>query len=136
MSQRFTDQTVVITGACRGIGAGIAERFAREGANLVLASNDLERVTETAERIAAEHGAQTLPLAIDVTDEAQVVQMYEAAQARFGRIDVSIQNAGIITIDHFDSMPRADFDCRSTPPASGSAAGKPRATWSSKAAGG
>jgi meso-butanediol dehydrogenase/(S,S)-butanediol dehydrogenase/diacetyl reductase len=110
MSQRFTDQTVVITGACRGIGAGIAERFAREGANLVLASNDLERVTETAERIAAEHGAQTLSLAIDVTDEAQVVQMYEAAQARFGRIDVSIQNAGIITIDHFDSMPRADFD--------------------------
>ena len=110
MSQRFTDKTVVITGACRGIGAGIAERFAREGANLVMASNDLERVTATAERIAAEHGAQTLPLAIDVTDEAQVVQMYEAAQARFGSIDVSIQNAGIITIEHFDRMPRADFD--------------------------
>ena len=110
MSQRFTDKTVVITGACRGIGAGIAERFAREGANLVMASNDLERVTATAARIAAEHGARTLPLAIDVTDEAQVVQMYEAAQARFGSIDVSIQNAGIITIEHFDRMPRADFD--------------------------
>lgn len=110
MSQRFTDKTVVITGACRGIGAGIAERFAREGANLVMASNDLERVTATAARIAAEHGAQTLPLAIDVTDEAQVVHMYEAAQARFGSIDVSIQNAGIITIEHFDRMPRADFD--------------------------
>jgi meso-butanediol dehydrogenase/(S,S)-butanediol dehydrogenase/diacetyl reductase len=110
MSQRFTDKTVVITGACRGIGAGIAERFAREGANLVMASNDLERVTATAARIAAEHGAQTLPLAIDVTDEAQVVRMYETAQARFGSIDVSIQNAGIITIEHFDRMPRADFD--------------------------
>jgi meso-butanediol dehydrogenase/(S,S)-butanediol dehydrogenase/diacetyl reductase len=110
MSQRFTDKTVVITGACRGIGAGIAERFAREGANLVMASNDLERVTATAARIAAEHGAQTLALAVDVTDEAQVVRMYEAAQARFGRIDVSIQNAGIITIEHFDRMPRADFD--------------------------
>jgi NAD(P)-dependent dehydrogenase (short-subunit alcohol dehydrogenase family) len=40
---RFSGKTVVVTGACRGIGAGIAERFAQEGANLVLASNDLER---------------------------------------------------------------------------------------------
>ena len=110
MSQRFSGKTVVITGACRGIGAGIAERFAREGANLVMASNDLERVTATAQQIAAQYDAQTLPLAIDVTDEAQVIKMYEAAQARFGSIDVSVQNAGIITIDHFDSMPRADFD--------------------------
>lgn len=110
MSQRFTGKTVVITGACRGIGAGIAERFAREGANLVLASNDLARVTATAERIAAEHDAPVLALAIDVTDEAQVVQMYQSAHERFGSVDVSVQNAGIITIDHFDSMPRADFD--------------------------
>ncbi|WP_213875823.1 SDR family oxidoreductase [Pseudomonas sp. dw_358] len=110
MSQRFTAKTVVITGACRGIGAGIAERFAREGANVVLVSNDLERVTATAARIAQAHGAPTLALAVDVTDEAQVVEMYKAAFERFGRIDVSVQNAGIITIDHFDSMPRGDFD--------------------------
>ena len=56
MSQRFSGKTIVITGACRGIGAGIAERFAQEGANLVLASNDLERVTFTADQLAREIG--------------------------------------------------------------------------------
>ena len=110
MSLRFAGKTVVITGACRGIGAGIAERFAQEGANLVMASNDLERLSATAQNIAAQYGVQPLVLAVDVTDEAQVVQLYEAAHSRFGSIDVSVQNAGIITIDHFDSMPRADFD--------------------------
>ncbi|WP_407315995.1 SDR family oxidoreductase [Pseudomonas sp. nanlin1] len=110
MSQRFTGKTLVITGACRGIGAGIAERFAQEGANLVLVSNDAARLAATAEQIANRHGVQTLTRAVDVTDEAQVIELYAAAFERFGSIDVSVQNAGIITIDHFDSMPRADFD--------------------------
>ncbi len=46
MQRDFHNKTVVITGACRGIGAGIAERFARDGANLVMVSN-AERVHET-----------------------------------------------------------------------------------------
>ncbi|NVL43487.1 SDR family NAD(P)-dependent oxidoreductase, partial [Pseudomonas syringae pv. actinidiae] len=101
---------VVITGACRGIGAGIAERFAQEGANLVLASNDLERVTFTSEQLASEYSVNSLALGIDVTDEADIQRLYQSAHERFGSIDVSVQNAGIITIDHCESMPRADFD--------------------------
>lgn len=50
MQRDFQNKTVVITGACRGIGAGIAERFARDGANLVMVSN-AERVHETAETL-------------------------------------------------------------------------------------
>ncbi|EPM80679.1 short chain dehydrogenase/reductase family oxidoreductase, partial [Pseudomonas syringae pv. actinidiae ICMP 18804] len=65
MYQRFSGKTVVITGACRGIGAGIAERFAQEGANLVLASNDLERVTFTSEQLASEYSVNSLALGID-----------------------------------------------------------------------
>lgn len=110
MSKRFIGKTVVITGACRGIGAGIAERFAQEGAHLVMASNDLARVTQTAERLAAEYSVNALPLAVDVTDEADIEQLYRLGFERFGSIDVSVQNAGIITIEHFDKMPRADFD--------------------------
>jgi NAD(P)-dependent dehydrogenase (short-subunit alcohol dehydrogenase family) len=110
MSKRFLDKTVVITGACRGIGAGIAERFAQEGAHLVMASNDLARVTQTAERLAAEYSVSVLPLAVDVTDEADIERLYRLGFERFGSIDVSVQNAGIITIEHFDKMPRADFD--------------------------
>ncbi|QZQ48589.1 SDR family oxidoreductase [Erwinia persicina] len=109
MNRDFSGKTVVITGACRGIGAGIAERFARDGANLVMVSND-ERVLATADRIKAMWGSEVLALQVDVTDEAQVQAMYREAAARFGRIDVSIQNAGVITIDTFDKMPKADFD--------------------------
>jgi NAD(P)-dependent dehydrogenase (short-subunit alcohol dehydrogenase family) len=107
--KRFEQKTVVITGACRGIGEGIARRFAREGANLVMVSN-AGRIHETAQAIGEESGAEILPLEIDVTDEAQVAALYHQAAERFGRIDVSVQNAGIITIDTFDRMPKADFE--------------------------
>ncbi|STV83994.1 3-oxoacyl-ACP reductase [Klebsiella pneumoniae] len=93
MQRDFQNKTVVITGACRGIGAGIAERFARDGANLVMVSN-AERVHETAETLRQRYQADILSLQVDVTDEAQVQGLYEQAAARFGTIDVSIQNAG------------------------------------------
>lgn len=109
MQRNFHNKTVVITGACRGIGAGIAERFARDGANLVMVSN-AERVHETAETLRQRYQADILSLQVDVTDEAQVQSLYEQAAARFDTIDVSIQNAGVITIDYYDRMPKADFE--------------------------
>lgn len=109
MQRDFHGKTVVITGACRGIGAGIAERFARDGANLVMVSN-AERVFDTANALHERYATEVLPLLVDVTDETQVRQLYEQARARFGRIDVSVQNAGVITIDYFDRMPKADFE--------------------------
>ncbi|KQN61881.1 SDR family oxidoreductase [Erwinia sp. E602] len=109
MKRDFSGKTVVITGACRGIGAGIAERFARDGANLVMVSN-AERVLETAEQLRGIASGEILALQVDVTDEAQVQSLYQQAAERFGTIDVSIQNAGVITIDTFDKMPKADFD--------------------------
>lgn len=109
ISKRFKNKTVVITGACRGIGEGIALRFAREGANLVMVSNSA-RVHETAEKIKQQQNVNILTLEVDVTQEAEVIALYGKAVKQFGRIDVSIQNAGVITIDHFDKMPMADFE--------------------------
>ncbi|MDU3077858.1 MAG: SDR family NAD(P)-dependent oxidoreductase, partial [Mixta calida] len=109
MQRDFHNRTVVITGACRGIGAGIAERFARDGARLVMVSNS-ERVEETAAQLRQRYQADILALQADVTDEEQVRALYEQVAARFGTIDVSIQNAGVITIDYFDRMPKADFE--------------------------
>ncbi len=109
MTRDFNGKTVVITGACRGIGAGIAARFARDGANLVMVSN-AERVFEMAERLQRQSGREILALQIDVTDETEVQQLYQQASERFGSIDVSIQNAGVITIDKFDSMSKTDFE--------------------------
>jgi meso-butanediol dehydrogenase/(S,S)-butanediol dehydrogenase/diacetyl reductase len=109
MKHQFSGKTVVVTGACRGIGAGIAERFAARGANLVVASNS-DRIFETAEQLRQRYPVQIVSVKLDVTDEAQVSDMYRQAWETFGRIDVSIQNAGVITIDRFDEMPKSDFE--------------------------
>ncbi len=79
MQRDFQNKTVVITGACRGIGAGIAERFARDGANLVMVSN-AERVQQTAETLRQRYQADILSLQVDVTDEAQVQSLYRAGR--------------------------------------------------------
>lgn len=109
MQRNFSNKTVVITGACRGIGAGIAERFAKDGANLVMVSN-AGRVHETAEQLRQRYTSNILSLQVDVTNEEEVLDLYMRAFEHFGSIDVSIQNAGVITIDYFDKMPKTDFE--------------------------
>lgn len=105
---RFEGQVVVITGASRGIGEGIALRFAEEGADLVVASNEA-RVNDVAEKIRA-LGRKALPVVMDVTKRDQVVDLYAAAMENFGKINVSIQNAGVITIKEFDKLSEEEWD--------------------------
>ena len=105
---RFTDKTVVITGASRGIGAAIARRFAAEGASVLLVANE-PSVAEAADRIAAE-GGRTASFVADVTDPAQVAALYDEAERRFGKVDISIQNAGVITIARIEDMTEAEWD--------------------------
>lgn len=109
MDNQFKNKTVVITGAARGIGEGIAIRFAKAGANLVIADYS-DEITRTAERLQAEYGATVVPFKVDVTNEAQVSELYKLAWDKFSSIDISVQNAGIITIEHFDKMSRKEFD--------------------------
>lgn len=109
MSHSFANQTVVITGAARGIGEGIAQRFAAAGANLVISDYSAE-INHTAERLRQQYQTQVVPFQADVTNEDQVIALYKLAHDSFGSVDVSIQNAGIITIDHFDKMTRTEFD--------------------------
>jgi len=90
---RFDGKTVVVTGAGGGIGKGIAERFAGEGARLVLADRDA-RVNETAEELGAT-GVQA-----DITDPADVERVFAAAD----RVDVLVNNAGVITISRLEEL--------------------------------
>jgi NAD(P)-dependent dehydrogenase (short-subunit alcohol dehydrogenase family) len=87
------DKVVVVTGGASGIGAGLAERFAREGARgVVVADVDLER----AQGVARSIGAAALALRCDVSREAEIQDLVRQAEARFGRVDVYCSNAGIL----------------------------------------
>jgi meso-butanediol dehydrogenase/(S,S)-butanediol dehydrogenase/diacetyl reductase len=103
--RRFEGKTVVVTGGNRGIGLAIAERFAAEGANLVLASIE-DQVHEAAKEL----GDDVLSVVCDVSIKASVEALYDAAEERFGSVDVSVQNAGIITIARVEDLTEDEWD--------------------------
>jgi 3-oxoacyl-[acyl-carrier protein] reductase len=86
---RLKDKTAIVTGAASGFGAGIARRFAAEGARVMVA--DLNEAGATG--LAGEIGG--MAQAVDVARDASVREMAEAALAAFGRVDILVNNAGI-----------------------------------------
>jgi meso-butanediol dehydrogenase/(S,S)-butanediol dehydrogenase/diacetyl reductase len=106
--KRFEGKTVVITGGSRGIGAAIARRFAAEGAAVVVAANE-QAVDAVAAQI-REAGGSAHPVIVDVTDKASVTALYDEAERVFGGVDISIQNAGVITIARVEAMTESEWD--------------------------
>ena len=88
------DQVVVITGAAKGIGLGIAKVFARHGATLVVADMDEAGAKKAAAELAA-LGVKTLGIACDITQRPRVQAMIDRAVGEFGEINVFVNNAGI-----------------------------------------
>jgi 3-oxoacyl-[acyl-carrier protein] reductase len=100
--RRFEGKRVLITGAGRGIGRATAERFAAEGARLLLADRQAELLHQTAAEIRAKYAAQVWAYGMDVSNKAEVEAMVAFALAHLGGIDVLINNAGIC-------LPEEDF---------------------------
>jgi meso-butanediol dehydrogenase / (S,S)-butanediol dehydrogenase / diacetyl reductase len=108
MTRRFEGKVVVITGGSRGIGRGIAERFAREGARVCVAANE-PLVHETAAALRA-GGTKTLSVELDVTDPVQVKALYRQVAHELGEVDISVQNAGVITVARLEDLTEAAWD--------------------------
>lgn len=107
--QRFTGQTVMVTGGNKGIGRGIATRFAQEGAKVAIAAIDSD-TADIAAAISAETRAEVLGLILDVTDAAAIRAAYEETEAKLGHISVSVQNAGVITIAKVEDLTEREWD--------------------------
>jgi NAD(P)-dependent dehydrogenase (short-subunit alcohol dehydrogenase family) len=91
--RRLEGKIALITGANRGIGRGIAEAFAAEGAAMTLMARDAALLSETAEALKL-NDAAVLAVPADVTDEKQVQEVFRQAMDRFGRLDILVNNAG------------------------------------------
>ena len=105
---KLAGKVAVITGASRGIGAAIATRLAQDGASVVLGANEAA-VEQVARRI-ADAGGRAASAEVDVTSAADVARLYDKAESTFGRVDISVQNAGVITIARIEAMTEDEWD--------------------------
>lgn len=106
---KLQDKVAIVSGAARGIGLACARRFAKEGAKVVLTD-----VNEAPGRAATDTvraaGGDALFVLCDVSKQAQVERLVEATVARFGGIDVVVNNAGVNHSANFFEISEADFD--------------------------
>ncbi len=101
-------KVVLITGGSRGLGLALARRFARNGCSLVLCARDQDEL-EAARRDLSELTSDVMTVPCDVSDRAQVEHLIDTALARYGRIDVLVNNAGTIHVGPIESMTIEDF---------------------------
>ena len=111
--KRHPGQVVLITGGSRGLGLALAERYGRSGAKLVLAARNVEELI-TARHTLLDRGAVQSPddvllIPADLTDATQAVMLIDHAVGHFGRIDVLINNAGIIEVGPVENQPIAAY---------------------------
>ncbi|MBL8991482.1 MAG: SDR family oxidoreductase [Phycisphaerae bacterium] len=106
-------QTAVVTGAASGIGRSIAVALCAAGANVVVnhlaRPDDADLVVHEATHCGCAHRGQALALAADVSDEAQVIDMFRRAEDRFGAVDILINNAGLQQDAGFEHMSLAQW---------------------------
>jgi len=88
-------KVALVTGSANGIGLGIATRFAKEGAKVVICDMDEARLPEARSEIEEASGGEVLAVRTDVSKETEVEEFFKQAIARFGTLDILVNNAQI-----------------------------------------
>jgi len=108
MSQRLAQQVAIITGASRGIGLAIAQAYAEEGATLCLIATDTTRLDEVKNSLGLP-AERVMCLSVNVTEREACFRAVDAVIARFGRVDVLVNNAGVYRSKSFLDYSAQDF---------------------------
>src|SRR5690242_10050735 len=95
---KLEGKVALVTGGGRGIGRGIARRFAAEGASVVIAQRDPESAARTVAEI-EQDGGRAMYVQTDVSVPEQAARMVAACDARHGRLDILVNNAGLTGLD-------------------------------------
>jgi NADP-dependent 3-hydroxy acid dehydrogenase YdfG len=109
MSNNIAGKVVVITGASSGLGEATARLLSAEGATVVLGARRIDRLRSLADEL-TNRGGKALVVATDVTDRGQVQRLVDAAVETFGRIDVMINNAGLMQQSPLDRLKVDEWD--------------------------
>jgi len=94
--RRYEGRVALVTGAAQGLGLAMASRFAAEGADVALCDVSADAVAEAADGITPASGQKALPFVVDVSDSGQVNRWVEDVRVALGRVDVLVNNAGIV----------------------------------------
>src|SRR5260370_4130818 len=105
----ITDKVVVITGASSGIGESTAKLLAQQGARVALGARRSNRIDAVVQEISAT-GGKAIRFAVDVTKRAEVEALIKRAVWRFGRVDVLVNNAGVMPIAPINLLKVEEWD--------------------------
>ncbi|MEW6493113.1 MAG: SDR family oxidoreductase [Cyanobacteriota bacterium] len=104
------DKVVVVVGATGGIGSVLTRKLAQEGASLVLAARDSDRLATLASQLTNLEAGQVLTVPTDITNPDQVETLMSKAVAQFGQIDVLVNAAGAAIMKQYNKIAPADLD--------------------------
>ncbi|MBD1901320.1 SDR family NAD(P)-dependent oxidoreductase [Trichocoleus sp. DQ-A3] len=108
MAGKLDGKVAIVTGASAGIGEATAIALAAEGASVVIAARRFDQLNAIADGIAAT-GGKALPIVADITDETQVQNLVQKANAQFGRVDILVNNAGIALSGNIEGANTSDW---------------------------
>ena len=109
MNENIQGKVIVITGASSGLGEATARRLSAEGATMVLGARRSDRLESLTREFDAK-GAKSLAIVTDVTDRTQVQKLVDSAVQTFGRIDVLINNAGLMPLSPLENLLVDEWD--------------------------